>query len=76
MEAMKTTEISEFQCTTIRTCTKKNARSQVKTTVKQRGYVGNGGLVTYRFHVVFNSKDQCLFQLPEFIIRCWVVWEE
>ena len=25
---------------------------------------------------MFNGEDQCLFQLTEFVIRCWRVWEE
>ena len=33
-------------------------------------------LITYRFHVVFNSEDQCLFQLPEFVVWCRRVREE
>ena len=25
---------------------------------------------------MLNGEDQCLFQLTEFVIRCWRVWEE
>jgi len=25
---------------------------------------------------MFNSEDQCLFRLPEFVIWCWCVREE
>ena len=51
-------------------------RRKVKTTPKRQGCVENDRFVTYRFHVVFNGENQCLLQLPEFVIRCRFVWEE